>query len=159
VDNSQGVRKRHGKPEERYGKKADLLSEQQTPTVVDAVRSSDRAGWRRDTGSGADPESTEEILATRSAAVVPARAPAAATGPGFRLPRRALEPTHPVDAESAGRDSSPGQLPDFSRLLAADSPVASEVTGPRPRLRAKGAVLAGRSVVLGEGGGRGLGVV
>lgn len=161
MDNSQGVRERRGETA-GVSDASDLLSEQQTPTVVDAARSGDRAAWRR-SGNGGDPEPTEEIIAEHGRNAVPPRAPARAPVRRFRLPRRALEPTHPVGVESDNDASSSGNLPDFSGMLDADAAAASEVTGPlpfvRPGVPAKDVVLAGRYVVLEDVENSGMGFV
>ena len=158
MDNSQGVRKQRAAAEHT----SDLLREQQTPTVVDAARPADHSAWRRQSRSGADPEPTEEIIAQQSRNLVPARAAATRPAPGFRLPRKALEPTHPVGAESESDGSSSRHLPDFSGMLPGEG-AASEVTGPLPSVRpgvlAKGTVLAGRYVVLDDVEDSGMGFV
>jgi len=163
VDNSQGVRQRHGGPSEVSEHTSDLLSEQQTPTVVNAARPARRSAWRRRRGNSADPEPTEEIVAQRTPEIVTAQAPAAPPAPKSRLPRRALEPTHPVRFEPDGAAPSPGHLPDFSKMLDGESAAASEVTGPLPAaaagVLAKGTVLAGRYVVLDDVEDSGMGFV
>lgn len=162
MDNSQGVRKRHGEAVGGFGHTSDELSEQQTPTVVDAARRADDSTSRRQHGNGADPEPTEEIVAEQGRHVAPARAPAAASVPKFRLPRRVLEPTHPV-AAGRGRDGSSPDLPDLSGMVGREAAAASEFTGPipavSPGLPAKGVVLAGRYVVLDDVEDSGMGFV
>lgn len=169
MDSGQGMRKRRGEPAGASEHTSDLLSEQQSPTVVNAVdavnaaRPAKRSVGQRRSVSGVDPETTEEIVAGQRRSDAASQASATPTASRFRLPRRALEPTHPVDGESGSDVSSPGHLPDFSGMLNGEAEAASEVTGPlpfaSPGVLAIGTVLAGRYVVLDDAEDSGMGFV
>lgn len=146
MDNSQGARKRRDGVSEHT---SDLLSEQQTPTVVDTVRANRAAGgiaWRSRPENGGDPEPTEEIFGDGDTPAEPPPPPPARKTPA---PRGRLEPTHPVGAQpEVGGVAS--DLPDISGIL--DDEPAPPLDAPPADVDqcvlAKDSLLAGRYVIL-----------